>query len=324
MAITSNVADYLVRAEELEKLELKNKEDIKNLPKKNEPGDVYNKVAETVIQKINTVNDIPFKEKLLKLNINRNLLKKPVMTIPYNVGLETMGKQLINAGFFTRKVDCMYKEKDKDTLDSKFCYFYSVSSNLIKEEFKGDQIKFSSSEMGKFFSILYSAVYDTFPSLKKYVEYLNKFADIFGKLDAPIIWTTPVGMHIEIRYKEFKTKKGKNLYDRKKRNSVSLPIPGKINHKANKLSFLPNLIHSMDSSNIQLLVRNLTIINKDNNINLFTIHDCFATTPNTMKILNLEVRRAFSMMYFDEIYLKKWHSEFLREISKYEHIYKED
>lgn len=129
-------------------------------------------------------------------------------------------------------------------------------------------------------------------------------------------------MRIELRYKEFKTKKGKSLYDSKKRNSVSLPIPGKIDHKANKLSLLPNFIHSMDSANIQLLVHNLTLNN--NNINLFTIHDCFATTPNTMRILNLEVRRAFSLMYFDEIYLKKLHLEFIREISNYEHIYKED
>nr|QWO71425.1 RNA polymerase [Termitomyces sp. T73sscA] len=324
MAITSNVADYLIKAEELERLEEINKEEIINLPKKNEPGDVYSKVAETVIQTIKTVNDFSFKEKLLKLNINRNLLKRPVMTIPYNVGLETMGKQLISAGFFTRYTESLCQEKDKDTIDSKICYFYSVSPNLIKEEFKGDIINFSSREMGKFFSLLYSAVYETFPSLKKYVEYLNKFADIFGKLNAPIIWTTPVGMRIEISYKEFKTKKGKSLYDSKKRNSVSLPIPGKINHKANKLSLLPNFIHSMDSANIQLLVRNLTLNNKNYNINLFTIHDCFATTPNTMKILNLEVRRAFSMMYFDEIYLKKLHFEFLRQISYYEYIYKED
>nr|QWO71412.1 RNA polymerase [Termitomyces sp. T28]QWO71415.1 RNA polymerase [Termitomyces sp. T60a]QWO71420.1 RNA polymerase [Termitomyces sp. T99]QWO71421.1 RNA polymerase [Termitomyces sp. T132]QWO71424.1 RNA polymerase [Termitomyces sp. T8] len=320
MAITSNVADYLIKAEELESLEEINKEDINNLPKKNEPRDVYSQVAETVIKKINIVKDISYKEKLLKLNINRNLLKRPVMTIPYNVGLNTMGQQLISAGFFSRHTECMYKEKD--TISSKICYFYSVSPNLIKEEFKGDIITFTNSEMGKFFSMLYSAVYETFPSLKKYIEYLNKFADIFGKLNAPIIWTTPVGMRIELRYKEFKTKKGKSLYDSKKRNSVSLPIPGKIDHKANKLSLLPNFIHSMDSANIQLLVHNLTLNN--NNINLFTIHDCFATTPNTMRILNLEVRRAFSLMYFDEIYLKKLHLEFIREISNYEHIYKED
>lgn len=30
------------------------------------------------------------KKKILKLKINRKLLKRPVMTIPYNVGMETM------------------------------------------------------------------------------------------------------------------------------------------------------------------------------------------------------------------------------------------
>ena len=36
------------------------------------------------------------KDKFLLINFTRNLLKKPVMTIPYNVGLEKLQDQLIN------------------------------------------------------------------------------------------------------------------------------------------------------------------------------------------------------------------------------------
>lgn len=36
------------------------------------------------------------KDKFLLIKFNRNLLKKPVMTIPYNVGLDKLKNQLIN------------------------------------------------------------------------------------------------------------------------------------------------------------------------------------------------------------------------------------
>nr|QWO71430.1 RNA polymerase [Termitomyces sp. K1Ac] len=331
MAVTSNVSNFLIKAEELEQMQMEGikKEDINNIPQKTEPGDIYMKVVETVKMKIHKeTDDIIFKEKLLKLNITRELLKRPVMTIPYNVGLNTMGDQLVNAGFFIKHLESMSSIKNKETKEvigtGKVTYFYTVSSKIIKEDYKKEVITFSSSEMGRFFTILYFAVYETFPSLEKYINYLNKIADIFGKLKAPIIWTTPVGMKIKLAYGEFKTKPGKNLFDSKKRNSVTLPIPGKINHKANKTSFVPNLIHSMDSANIQLLIHNLKLNPKYNYFNLFTIHDCFATTPDAMKILNLEVRKAFSLMYFDERYLNTLHLDFLRDICRYTNIYKED
>nr|QWO71427.1 RNA polymerase [Termitomyces sp. K1Aa] len=330
MAVTSNVSNFLIKAEELDLMEGFKKEDIKNIKQKTEPGDVYMKVAETVKTKISEIEkkDETFKDKLSKLNINRNLLKRPVMTVPYNVGLNTMGDQLIHAGFFKKHVESLSKEKDKEIQDLKgkvpVHSFYTISPKIIKEEFKKEIITLSASEMGRFFSILYFAVYNTFPSLKKYITYLNEFAVIFGKLKAPIVWTTPVGMRVKLAYADFKTKRGKNLFDSKKRNSVSLPILGKMDHKANKSSFVPNLIHSMDSANIQLLIRNLRLNSKYKNFNLFTIHDCFATTPDAMKILNLEVRKAFSLMYFDERYLNVLHLDFLREINRYTTIYKEE
>lgn len=77
----------------------------------------------------------------------------------------------------------------------------------------------------------------------------------------------------------------------------------------------------MDSANIHLLIENL--IAENHNINLFTIHDCFASTPNTMKLLNIEVRKAFSMMYFDLDYIKSMHEDFIVQINNYKNIYRE-
>jgi len=40
--------------------------------------------------------NIEAKNKLMKIKVDRNILKLPVMTIAYNVGLENMGKELLN------------------------------------------------------------------------------------------------------------------------------------------------------------------------------------------------------------------------------------
>ena len=50
---------------------------------------------------------------------------------------------------------------------------------------------------------------------------------------------------------------------------------------------------------------------------LFTIHDCFATTPNNMEQLNQLVKASFSEIYFGKNYLIKMHNSFLDQIKSY-------
>lgn len=66
------------------------------------PQDVYLEVGKTVMDTINKLEDEELKSVLSKIIINRKLMKKPVMTVPYNVGLNTMTDQLIDMGFFTK------------------------------------------------------------------------------------------------------------------------------------------------------------------------------------------------------------------------------
>jgi DNA-directed RNA polymerase len=50
---------------------------------------------------------------------------------------------------------------------------------------------------------------------------------------------------------------------------------------------MPNLIHSLDAFNIHLLIPKLT------DQPIYTIHDCFATTPNNMATLEYFIKEAF-------------------------------
>ena len=58
-----------------------------------------------------------------------------------------------------------------------------------------------------------------------------------------------------------------------------------------------------------------------NNIPLYTIHDCFATTPNNMELIKNNVTLLFSEMYFSTPYLKILHISLLKQILSYEDIF---
>jgi len=141
------------------------------------PNDVYNFVAKNVKKLIEIEPDSDMKDKLLLINLTRNLLKKPVMTIPYNVGLEKLQNQLINDehDFFELKKECLN--------DNKFNYFYIVNKAICKNN---ESLQLSFKEFGKFTSFLYKGVYASFPNLANYVQYTKKIANIFSALNIPI------------------------------------------------------------------------------------------------------------------------------------------
>jgi DNA-directed RNA polymerase len=60
-----------------------------NIDNEELPNDVYQEVSKTVVDQIDKIKDVNLKNVLSKINIDRKLLKKPVMTVPYNVGLSS-------------------------------------------------------------------------------------------------------------------------------------------------------------------------------------------------------------------------------------------
>lgn len=81
---------------------------------------------------------------------------------------------------------------------------------------------------------------------------------------------------------------------------------------------MPNLIHSLDAANIHLLIKR--IIDNEDIISIYTIHDCFATTPNNMRKLEKLIKICFIKIYFtQENYLEKMHHFFLEQIKSFSH-----
>ena len=84
---------------------------------------------------------------------------------------------------------------------------------------------------------------------------------------------------------------------------------------------MPNFIHSLDAANVHLLLYSLCKLN----IPAYTVHDCFAATPNNMLTIEKLVKEAFINIYFkDEGYLLKLHKLFVDAIISVTDPYSDD
>ena len=228
------------------------------------------------------------------IKLKRNIIKRTVMTIPYNISLTGIGEQLEEHFKKVWKIN-------------KFEF-------IIPAELSVNEISFSitSKEFGIFTKLVYDVLTKEIPSLKTLTNYFKNIINVLNTLKLPINWETPAGLNIKYQQIKFKSKAVKNnLIQGSKAITISTPT-NEINKVKMLRSFMPNFIHSLDASNVHLLIN---YISKDYNISFYTIHDCFASTPNKMGLLANIVKRAFIYIYFkDEGYLLKTHKNFILEI----------
>ena len=85
---------------------------------------------------------------------------------------------------------------------------------------------------------------------------------------------------------------------------------------------MPNLIHSLYAGNIHILVKNLNKYGLKN-INLYTIHDCFATDYKNMAFLEILIKKSFTDLYFNQNYLIKINNSFRDQIKSITSVFEE-
>jgi len=151
-----------------------------NLLKSNKddiPNDIYKEMSNKVIKNIKNLieNDINGKDfvKLSLLSINRSFIKRGIMTISYGSTIRGIFDQLLEGG--SKQFEYIgYK-------DSKKTYF------VIDNEVCDNNIYFNRKEIFKLASIIHDVLFDSYPSLRKLVNYLIEINNFIYKLNLPII-----------------------------------------------------------------------------------------------------------------------------------------
>jgi DNA-directed RNA polymerase len=111
-----------------------------------------------------------------------------------------------------------------------------------------------------------------------------------------------------------------NLYKGSKPITIQIPLD-KLDLKRQRNGVMPNFIHSLDASVIALMVNKFLT---DDNICLFTVHDCFATTADKVELMSLLVREAFIGIYADNSYINKLHDLLIMYIRSHYEVIQND
>jgi len=253
------------------------------------PADVYKDVANEVNNRLESGNypktlaftDSENEYKIVKTdqaardlkgNVDRNLTKRNVMTVPYSVTQRGMFDQI-------REILSELEDNEKA--------FWTGDKWIVEKLL----VELNKASIG---SIVPSAIIGQ--------EYIKSVVTAYYELhkrNIPLFWRTPffnfpvVQWKIETKKKEIRTVLGRLSIRMAKSN---------INKRQQKNGIAPNLIHSLDATLMYLTVEKL----KEQGVNDFMlIHDSFGVSANDVSKLNIAVRESFVEL-FEEDPLFMW------------------
>jgi len=246
-----------------------------NLTMTDNPQDIYEIVKDKVVEKVKADPGAI----VSPLDINRALVKRPVMTTPYGATLygmreqiyEELKKQLDKGIIFTTI------SKDKDLWV--FCKYLAT--------------------------VIYESIGEVVVSAREGMDWLQEVARVLSKDSRPIYWTVPTGFIVKQKYLRPIVKQVKTIINGKMASLFSAHGAGdKLDKHKQTNGIAPNYVHSLDACHLMKTV-NLSYTD----IQSFSVvHDSFGTHACDMELLSENLRITFIEIYKEDV-LKKFAEE---------------
>jgi len=145
-------------------------------------------------------------------------------------------------------------------------------------------------------------------------EYLKGVANVANKLEIMIPWYLPTGSIVNQQYYKTETIKIKPFAYTKNIVNLSVLNKTKFNKNKQKIALMPNFLHSLDAASLCLVIVNYFKL--IDNINFYSIHDCFAVPCNKVSHLIGLLRSAYCIIYTESKYLIEFDDNFKNTIIK--------
>ncbi len=269
-----------------------------NLVPLNKPSDVYNIVANKVIDKLKNYRKSPripdvgkkdfqddkYANLWLDYGVNRKICKKPVMCLPYSLTRYSCRQYL---------EDHIVKELNERGTQHKF----------------GEDLFRATSYLTP---IVWESINDVVIGARKIMEFLKTISRLVASENLPVCWHTPLGFPVQMmcykkESKRVKTKMGDSI--------VKLSIASDTNvidKRKTAQSVCPNFVHSLDAAVLQLAVVKAKAKGVDN---FSMIHDSFGVTVADTEVMASCVRDAFCEIYQKDV-LKNFSDEMYAMLSE--------
>ena len=253
-----------------------------NLTDTDEPQDIYQIVADKVIDKLKQCRD-PLAKQWLKFGIDRKATKRTVMVLPYG------GKKFSCVKFIDEYFEDRIEKGDIPPFDdqTKACLFLA--------------------------NIVWDSIGNTVSKAREAMDWLQSVSRLVTKLNAPVVWETPLGFPIRQAYYD-----SKDLVVRTKmmgRIRVR-STTDKINKRKQTNGISPNFIHGMDATAMYLTID----IAREMGITSFAmVHDSYGTHACNVDKLGKATRDAFYELYGDNDPIDMLRKQLLKLIPEKDH-----
>ena len=268
-----------------------------NLVPLNKPSDVYNIVANKVIDKLKNYHKSPripdvgkkdfqdekYAKLWLEYGVNRKICKKPVMCLPYSL----------------TRYSCRQYLED---------HIVKELNERGTKHFFGEDLFRATSYLTP---IVWESINEVVIGARKIMGFLKTISRLVASENLPVTWHTPLGFPVQMmcykkESKRVKTKMGDSI--------VKLSIASETNEidkRKTAQSVCPNFIHSLDAAVLQLAVVKAKAAGVDN---FSMIHDSFGVTIPDTEIMATCVREAFCEIYKTDV-LKEFADEMFEMLS---------
>lgn len=267
-------------------------------------------------------------ERIKRLNDfmwTREIFKKVIMTYPYNTSLRTKinyikeSESLILVDTIIKDIenfdDNKSRSKNKKDINKKNKLYQKNNIKIVTwYRTKESEDIISSEDIRLLVDYIEEVIINDSSKISKLIRYLRNVARICNALKVPIIWGLPTGLEIHQSYLETESEPIQVFEFSKKVLKFSiLKKPISLNKDKQIRALMPNLIHSLDATTMFLLYHEFTN-NYGENTNLYTIHDCFATTSDKSKKLITVIWSIYTNLYSNNQYLRDFDQGILNTI----------
>jgi DNA-directed RNA polymerase len=241
-----------------------------------ERQDVYSLVLSKVKEKL-TANLIEYSEDWLPV-IDRKLIKRNVMTVPYGVTQRGMAEQL--AAEIKLETSLKYRRLQENL--NKACNALGI--------------------------VNYETIRTEIPSAIIVKEWLQACSEEFTKHGQPVYWTTPLGLKV-VQEKLKTTIKRVETTMGKSKIKLNFKVPtSEIDKRKQAEGISPNLIHSLDATHLMMTVLACPKINS-----WAMVHDSFGCLPSDMEQLYKATRETFVNLYSKPV-LEDIRNQFIEQL----------
>ena len=231
------------------------------------PRDIYQRVAEKAVELLEA-NDDDLARQWLDYGLDRKMVKRPVMVLPYG------GTRHSCREYLAEHVTDM----DKDA--------YGKASPWTEQKDLFEATQYLA-------NVVWAAINEIVVAARQVMSWLQKLASLANKAGRPICWQAPSGFVVFQRYADMEARKIKLHFPEslqpQKRGTLRFEADG-IDKRRMASAISPNFVHSLDAAHLTATVNAF-------DGSLGAIHDAYLVHATDIPKLGQAIRATFVEMY---------------------------